>query len=295
MPYASIDDQMTFNAKIVRAGNEAVGAWVRMIALANAQLTDGLVELAQALAIAPKKLLDKMVDVRLLEREGEDFRVHDFHKFNPRAEDVRARRDAEKRRKADYRAGQKRGTGGRMEAGHQAARPASVPREVPPDVPPPVPAGHRTDVHRSSSLSSSLSSGVSDSSNPRPQGTLGAVSARQAEIERVFEACPALAADARKHAMALLSLEISCSRPADVTLLDVAREACSSVTIALASGEGVKDPGRYLQTICRKLLVPGALAAARAERAPRTPKTKAEVGDDDAYQREALELARRAK
>jgi hypothetical protein len=162
MPNANIDDQMTFNKKIIRAGNEAVGAWVRMIALSNLHLTDGFIDDAQAQIIASPKLLERMASVGLLERETDGYRVHDFHDFSPRAEDVIAKRDAERKRKADYRATQKRGPDGRIKSARPDDRPAGVPRDVPAGVPP----GQGAPVRRSSSSSSSSS--FSDSSSPRP-------------------------------------------------------------------------------------------------------------------------------
>lgn len=127
MSWVRLDDQMAFHAKIVAAGNEAVGAWVRILALTCAQLSDGRVTQAVALTIAKQKVLEVLVKVRLLDRTEDGYVVHDFHDWNPPAADVKAKREAERKRKEDARKGQSRGSDGRM-------RSASCPSGQPPPV-----------------------------------------------------------------------------------------------------------------------------------------------------------------
>jgi hypothetical protein len=117
MSWARIDDQMAFHPKMVKAGNEAVGAWARMIAYASAHLTDGFVPRDVALAIAgSKKLLDKMVTDRLLDADGDDYRVHNFLDWNPSGADVKAKRDREREKKDQQRKRAGRGGDGRYES-----------------------------------------------------------------------------------------------------------------------------------------------------------------------------------
>jgi hypothetical protein len=120
--WARIDDQMAFHAKILRAGNESVGAWVRMIAHSCAQLTDGFMARDVALTIAPQKVLDRLVSAGLLDPDGDDYRIHDFHDWNPPAAVVRSKREADKVRKSLGRSGQVRSVSGRMSSG----RPSDV-------------------------------------------------------------------------------------------------------------------------------------------------------------------------
>lgn len=103
MSWARLDDQMAFHAKIVAAGNEAVGAWVRLLTHSCAQLTDGRVTREIALTITRPKVLEDLVKVRLLDRVEDGFRVHDFLDWNPPAAEVKAKREAERKRKESAR------------------------------------------------------------------------------------------------------------------------------------------------------------------------------------------------
>lgn len=114
MPWARVDDQMAFHPKILMAGNEAVGAWARMIAHCCAQLTDGKVTRAVALSITTPVVIKHLVKCRMLDRDGADYAVHDFHDWNPPAEIVRAKREKDKSRKAAGRARQGRSKTGRF-------------------------------------------------------------------------------------------------------------------------------------------------------------------------------------
>ena len=78
-----IDPEMCFHRKIIRAGNEAVGAWIRMIAYAIDRDTRGAISHDEAMAIAPQRVVDKAVSSGLLDRDGEGFRIHDFAEWYP--------------------------------------------------------------------------------------------------------------------------------------------------------------------------------------------------------------------
>lgn len=108
MSWARIDDKMAYGAKTIAAGNEAVGAWVRMLAWSCERGTDGLVPQQVALNIAGKaKVLDRLVEVRMLDQEGEDFRIHDFLDWNPSYEQAASKRQA--RSEAGKRGGKRSG------------------------------------------------------------------------------------------------------------------------------------------------------------------------------------------
>jgi HNH endonuclease len=67
MSWAYLDDQIAFHRKTLAAGNEAFGAWIRMIAHACAYDTRGVIERPVALSITTKKQIGRLVDVVLLE------------------------------------------------------------------------------------------------------------------------------------------------------------------------------------------------------------------------------------
>jgi hypothetical protein len=85
MSWFRVDDKFAFHAKAVRAGNAAIGVWVRLGAWSSDQLTDGKLpgEIAKVIAGPDVGTLDRLCDVGLLEREGENFAMHDFLDWNP--------------------------------------------------------------------------------------------------------------------------------------------------------------------------------------------------------------------
>lgn len=102
-----VDDNLAFNAKVVTAGNEAIGLWVRAGSWASSQLTDGFVPTAIALAMAAPMapaidvpMADPMAPIRALlqaglwvEEEG-GYQFHDWSDYQPSAEDEKKKRKA---------------------------------------------------------------------------------------------------------------------------------------------------------------------------------------------------------
>lgn len=111
MSWFRIDDKMAFHAKIVAAGNEAVGAWVRAGAWSCDQLTNGVVPKANALVIAPERTWRRLVEARLVDLHPDGYELHDFLNYNPSAAAVRAERGAtsEARRRAGAAGGKRSG------------------------------------------------------------------------------------------------------------------------------------------------------------------------------------------
>ena len=103
MSYGKLDDQFPFHAKTIAAGNAAVGAFLRMVAWSNAQLTDGFIPSEIASMIGTKSELKTLESVRFLERKSSGFQVHDFLDHNDSAATVRAKRQAAKDRQAKAR------------------------------------------------------------------------------------------------------------------------------------------------------------------------------------------------
>lgn len=93
MTWGRLDDSFAFHPKILAAGNEAAGAFVRMIACSCYYLTDGRVSSAMARQIATKRVLQKLVDVVLLHPTEHGYDIHDFDQYNPTGDEVDARRE----------------------------------------------------------------------------------------------------------------------------------------------------------------------------------------------------------
>ena len=105
MTFVLLDDASWSHPKALRAGNEAWGAFTRMLAYCSTHLTDGTIDSEVALSIAARsKVLDKLVTVGLLERVGDAFRVHDYLKHNPSRAEVEAKRKAKTERQNRWRA-----------------------------------------------------------------------------------------------------------------------------------------------------------------------------------------------
>lgn len=105
MPWFKVDDQLAFNAKVVAAGNEAMGLWVRCGSWSSAQLTDGFIptHMANAMAngMAKECGADALVMAGLWDEVEGGYQFHDWSEFQPSASSER-----EKRRKRSL-AGQK--------------------------------------------------------------------------------------------------------------------------------------------------------------------------------------------
>jgi len=109
--WIKIENEIVMHPKILAAGNEACGAWVRLIAWCNTKLTDGRVPASVALEIAgSKRVLKRLVDARLLSRFAKDYEVHDYGDYQTRARTIsdRARKISETRAKAGQLGAQKR-------------------------------------------------------------------------------------------------------------------------------------------------------------------------------------------
>jgi hypothetical protein len=103
--WVKLDDALFSHPKVLRAGNEATGAWIRMLAYCAAYLTDGVIDADTALSLAGRqKVIDRLVTARLLDRDGDTLRVHDYLAHNPSRVQVLADRAAKTERQSRWRA-----------------------------------------------------------------------------------------------------------------------------------------------------------------------------------------------
>lgn len=97
MVWLRIDDQIAHHPKFLEVGPVASWLWLCGNAYCNKYLTDGFIKESALSTLGsvtnPKHWADRLVDVGLWTRVEGGFCVHDFHDFNPKAEDVRQRRD----------------------------------------------------------------------------------------------------------------------------------------------------------------------------------------------------------
>ncbi len=140
--WVRLDDQVATHPKTLAAGNEAFGAWVRLLALSCAQLTDGFIAEPVGLAVTSRRVIQRLVSVRFLDLAEGGWMIHDFDHWNPPASLVRAKREADRLRKAAGRANQGRSSNGRISGASSEWSPAIVRADVQPDSArrPPVPS-----------------------------------------------------------------------------------------------------------------------------------------------------------
>lgn len=107
MVWVKIDDQIAHHPKFIKAGPVAAWLWVCGNAYCNKYLTDGFIDAEHLHAVSrvtnSKKWAERLVDVGLWDRVEGGFQVHDFHDFNPSAEEVRSRRTKDRLRKESAR------------------------------------------------------------------------------------------------------------------------------------------------------------------------------------------------
>jgi hypothetical protein len=99
MPWFRIDDTFAFHPKVLAAGNEAIGAWVRLGSYCAAHLTDGLVPELSARMVASADCLQALVEAKLLLRERDGYRIHDYLSYQPSKRTVLLDREQAKIRK----------------------------------------------------------------------------------------------------------------------------------------------------------------------------------------------------
>ena len=97
MPWFRLDDSFHSHPKVLRAGNEAVGLYVRCGAYAAQHLTDGFIPEHIALLYGDETLVETLVTTKLWRRTRGGWRMPDYLDFNPSKEAV----DKDRKGKAD--------------------------------------------------------------------------------------------------------------------------------------------------------------------------------------------------
>jgi hypothetical protein len=95
MVWFRIDDKFHANAKVIAAGNAAIGLWTRCGAWSSDQAKEGRIPKHVAEMYGTKKEIGALLAVRLWVEDGNDYVMPDFLDFNPsnaEVEAVRAKR-----------------------------------------------------------------------------------------------------------------------------------------------------------------------------------------------------------
>lgn len=104
MTWTKLDDGFYDNPKVEAVGNEAAGAYARMLSYCGRQLTDGRVPDAKARYITKPSVLKRLVDHGFIERNGKGWVIPDYLEFNPSRKKVEQERAAAAKRMQKVRA-----------------------------------------------------------------------------------------------------------------------------------------------------------------------------------------------
>lgn len=94
MPWFKVDDTLAFHMKTVKAGNAAMGLWVRAGSWSMQTLSDGFVpdEIVTQLGTSPQAR--RLVDVGLWDRLPTGYAFHEWDQRQPSKAQVHADRQA---------------------------------------------------------------------------------------------------------------------------------------------------------------------------------------------------------
>lgn len=96
MTWFKVDDKLAMHPKAMRAGNAAMGLWVRAGSWAAAHLTDGHVPSDLLTALGGKRAhADALVKAGLWDVEPDGYRFRDWLEYQPSAHDVKLGQEAE--------------------------------------------------------------------------------------------------------------------------------------------------------------------------------------------------------
>ncbi len=128
MPWFKVDDTLPFHAKIVMAGNPALGLWVRAGAWSSQQLTDGFIPEHIANTLGKKSEARRLVAVGLWREvcsPEQGYVMHDYLDSNPSRADVEKERPEarERMKRVRARSGEVRANEGRSSGEVRDARP----------------------------------------------------------------------------------------------------------------------------------------------------------------------------
>lgn len=98
MPWFKVDDTLPFHAKVLAAGNPAMGLWVRAGAWSMQQLTDGWIPQHVARTLGTQVEARRLVDARLWVEKSDGYQFHEWVQRQPSRVRLEADREAAKQR-----------------------------------------------------------------------------------------------------------------------------------------------------------------------------------------------------
>lgn len=98
-----VDDGLAFHRKTLRAGNAAMGLWVRAGAYCGQHMTDGFIDAQVALTLGTAAQVHRLVDSGLWIESDEGYLFHDWADMNPTRAEIETARKKEAARKKIWR------------------------------------------------------------------------------------------------------------------------------------------------------------------------------------------------
>lgn len=107
MSWIKLDDQIAHHPKVASAG-VSTWLWVASIGFARKYLTDGFIPEGCIASLSagidkPRSHMQRLVKAKLMDKVDGGYQIHDYLHFNDSAEQVRARREADRVRKDNER------------------------------------------------------------------------------------------------------------------------------------------------------------------------------------------------
>jgi hypothetical protein len=104
MTWGKVDDNLAFHPKVIAAGNEAMGLWVRSLSWSSQQLTDGIIPDAIISALHGEASAHILVAAGLWHEVDGGYEFNDWVDYQPTREQVLAERHATRERSRAARA-----------------------------------------------------------------------------------------------------------------------------------------------------------------------------------------------
>ena len=135
MAWVKLDDHMPENSKVIGLGPAVKWTHIEALCYCARNLTDGLVLAVAARKMGTATAIRQLTDAGLWERDGVNFRIHDYLEYNPSREQVLAEREQVKRRVERFRNGGRNAVTNAAPLPHPVPHPLQEP-EVPDQNPP---------------------------------------------------------------------------------------------------------------------------------------------------------------
>lgn len=98
MTWGKVDDNLAFHPKVITAGNEAMGLWVRALSWSAQQLTDGVIPDAIISALHGDSHAETLVKAGLWHKTNGGYEFNDWSDYQPTRQQVLLEREATRER-----------------------------------------------------------------------------------------------------------------------------------------------------------------------------------------------------